>query len=318
MIDLVALLVLAAFGVLGAWRGALESAFRLLALAAGYGLAVLAALRAGGDLAASLGVPPWLGSTLAATGAFVASQILFGVGALVIRSAERRRLAEGARSVEDRTLGAVLGLFRGGAVVLLVGWLLLFVDALRVSGVATGLPDLSGASLPPLAGRVAEGTARAVLGAEGPAERVVTRMAGRPGETARRLRAVLEHDRVRALQADAGFWLAVEQGNVEGALGRASLRRLSADPALRRDLAALGVIDASEAASADRFRAALGEALAEMVPRLQQLRRDPEVQALLADREVQGLLRSGDAVALLAREDFRGVVSRALEAPPGP
>lgn len=313
MVDLLALLLLVAFGALGAWRGALESGFRLLALVAGYAIAAHTAVTAGGRFAEALGVAPWIGAPLAATAAFLASQVLFGIGAVGIRSAERRRLGESARSGADRALGAVLGFFRGSAVVLLIGWLLLFVDALRVAGVTAAAPDLSRAALPRVSGRVAEGTARAVLGDERPSARIVTAMAGRPAETAERLRAVLEHPRLQDLQQDTLFWSDVESGDVDRALARPTLRRLAADTALRRELAGLGVIGPDAAEEPDRFRAELAATLQQVAPRLRRLRRDPETQRLLRDPQVQRLLQEGDAQALLAHEDFRALVTRVLE-----
>jgi membrane protein required for colicin V production len=317
VVDLVALLLLAAFGSLGAWRGALESGFRLIALVAGYAIAAHAAVTAGGPVSDALGVAPWVGAPLAATAAFLASQVLFAIGAVLIRAAERRRLAASVRSAADRVLGAVFGLVRGGAIVLLLGWLLLFVDALRVTGLSEQAPNLSGASLPPLAGRVAEGTARAVLGDDQPGARIVTAMAGRPGETAEALRAMLEHPRLQDLQQDTRFWSDVENGDVDRALARDSMRRLAGDAALRRQLAGLGVIGPDAAAEPARFREALTETLEQLAPRLRSLRRDPETRRLLADPEVQRRLQAVDAQALLGREDFRGLVTRVLEASPG-
>ncbi len=318
MIDLAALLLLAVFGALGAWRGALMSGFRLLALVAGYALAAHAAVVSGPRVAEALDVAPWVAAPLAAIGAFVASQVLFAVVGLGLRSFDRRRLAEGVRSGLDRLLGAAFGLVRGGAVVLLVGWLLLFVDALRVTGAAEDLPDLSGAVLPRLSGGVAEGAAGLVLGDEDPGSRVVARMAGRPAETAERLQGVLEHPRFEALQRDARFWSHLERGEVEAALSRPSLQHLSQDRRLREDLGALGMIDGRAAASPRAFRDALGEGLREVAPRLQRLRSDPEAQRLLEDGEVRDLLEAGDLAALLAREDFRDLVSRMLEPPGAP
>ena len=71
------------------------------------------------------------------------------------------------------------------------------------------------------------------------------------------MRGVLDHPRVAALQNDADFWRRVDPGDLDGALALPSARALVADPALRGQLAQLGLVEPEEAASAEAFDRAL-------------------------------------------------------------
>jgi membrane protein required for colicin V production len=305
-LDLVLILVLIGFAWLGAWRGALESGLRLAAWIAGYAAAALAASRAGGPVADLLGAPAWLGMPLAGAFAFLAVQIAVAIAIVLAR----RRREPGGRSAGDRVLGGVLGAARGGLLVLLVGWLALFADAL-LAQLAASPPPLERSRAARLSGAVVESGAEAVLGREDPAARAATALAAHPRQALGALRDVLGHPRVLALQEDAEFWRLVEAGEIEVAMALPSARALTRDAELRAQLASLGLVEDSAAADPKAFERAIEEALAVAAVRVAELRADPELRALLEDPEVLALVERGDAFRLLTHPRFRSVLQRA-------
>jgi len=308
-LDLLLLVVLVGFTLLGAWRGALESGLRLVGWVAGYAAAFLAAPFAGGAVAALLGAPVWLGMPLAGTFAFLAVQIVFAIAIVLVR----RRREEAAPGNTDRLLGAFFGAARGGLLVILVGWLALFADALRSQALASQAPSLEHSRAARWSGAVVEDGASAVLGRSDPAARAATALVAHPRETLDALQGVLGHPRVVALQGDFEFWSRLDAGEVDRAMALPSFRALVRDADLRRQLGALGLVDAPVAADPLAFERVVGEALVAAAPRIAALRADPELRALLEDPEVQELVERGDALRLLADPRLRSVLRRAAE-----
>jgi uncharacterized membrane protein required for colicin V production len=305
-LDAILLAVFTGFALIGAFRGALESGLRLAGWVLGYAAAFAAASAGGEALAGALGAPVWLGMPLAGTIAFLATQALFAVAISVAR---RRR--EEAPNGLDRALGAAFGAARGALFALLIGWLGLLADGLRSQGMLTSLPPLESSVGARWSGVLAaEGTA-AALGRGDPGARAAAAMAAHPRQTLETMKDLLEHPRVVALQRDGDFWREVEAGEIEAALARPSARALTGDVGLRRDLAALGLVERAAAEHPIAFERALGDALGEASARLAKLRSDPEVRALFEDPEVLGLVERGDALGLLAHPRFQSVIRRA-------
>lgn len=306
-LDLLLLLVLLGFTLLGAWRGALESGLRLSGWIAGYLAAALAARFAGDGVAALFGAPGWLGMPLAGIFAFLAVQIAFAIAIVFAR----RRREQSEPGSGDRALGALFGAARGGLLIVLVGWLALFADALRAQGVAAGVPALEGSRAARMSGLVVEEAAGAALGRSDPGARAATALAAHPRRTLETLEDVLAHPLVLNLQSDAAFWQRVEAGNVNAALELPSARALVLDAELRGQLASLGLVDAAAATQPAAFERALAEALDAAARRLAELRSDPEMRALLEDPEVQGLVERRDAFGLLTHPRFQSLIRRA-------
>ena len=125
------------------------------------------------------------------------------------------------------------------------------------------------------------------------------------GETMEALRGVIEHPRVAELQDDAGFWSRVDQGDLDGALGRPERARPRRGPRLRGQLAELGLVTSERPRAPDAFEGALADRAGRRLERLARLRDDPEMRALLADPEVLGLVERRDALGLLSHPRFR-------------
>lgn len=306
-LDLLVFVLLLGFTLLGAWRGALESGLRLAGWIVGYAAAALAGAVAADATAALLGTPAWLGMPLAGTFAFLATQILFAIAVALAR----RRREESEPGSGDRALGALFGAARGGLVVVLVGWLALFADALRSEGLAAGLPSVEGSLAAEWSGVVVESGAGAMLGTSDPGARAATALAAHPRQSLEALRTVLDHPRVVALERDAEFWKQIEAGSVDAALALPSARALARDAGLREQLATLGLVDAAAGTNPLAFQQAFEDALRAAAERLATLRRDPEMRALLEDPEVLGLVERGDAFGLLTHPRFQSVLRRA-------
>lgn len=306
-LDLLLLVVLLAFTLLGAWRGALESGLRLSGWIAGYVAAALAAHFAGGSVAALFGAPAWLGMPLAGIFAFLAVQLAFAI-AIVLARRRREQTEPGSG---DRALGALFGAARGGLLIVLAGWLALFADAFRGQGLIAGLPALEGSRAAGWSGLVVEEAAGAALGRSDPGARAATALAAHPRRTLETLEDVLAHPLVVNLQGDAAFWKRVEAGDVDAALELPSARALTLDAELRGQLASLGLVDAAAAADPAAFERALADALGAASRRLAELRSDPEMRALLEDPEVLDLVERRDAFGLLTHPRFQSVIRRA-------
>ncbi|MBW2495086.1 MAG: hypothetical protein JRE43_10080, partial [Deltaproteobacteria bacterium] len=113
-----------------------------------------------------------------------------------------------------------------------------------------------------------------------------------------------------AVQQDAHFWANVEAGKIAAALNTRSFVRLSEDEELREHMASIGMIDRASAEAADQFRAAAGDVLSEIGPRIRKVRNDPELTGLLDDPEVVAMVESGDTIGLMNHPRFRRLVSR--------
>jgi uncharacterized membrane protein required for colicin V production len=308
-LDLIAVTVLASFATLGAVRGAFNTGMGLLTLVVAYGAAVLFAPVLAPAIEARLGLPELLALPLGGSvGFFGAYALMVFATALLRRIAERHGDEE--RSPRDRFLGGVFGAVRGGLIVLLISWLALWVDALRLTGTELPVPEVGGSTAAAVTGEVVETGLSAALSDAGAGGRVMARIAARPAVALEDLQGVLDDRNVASLRADEMFWTYVEHGNTDAAMNRAAFLRMSRDPALRGRFVALGLVDPAAADDPAIFRRDVGEVLRQVGPRLRGLRNDPELHALLEDPQVVAMVQSGDTIGLLRHAGFRSLVDR--------
>jgi membrane protein required for colicin V production len=311
-LDALSVIVLGLFAGFGALRGAVAGLLSLCGLALGYAAAVFAAGHYGAPVAELTGLPELAGVALAGTLAFAVTSAAFGLFAVLLRRC--RVLGSGRESSpRDRFLGAVFGGLRGALIVVLLGVLAGWVDALRSTGVAPALPELGDS----LTARASASAVEVGLGAalsDSPAGPVVARVVARPARSLAGFQELVEHPSIGALQGDAMFWSYVEHGNVEAAMNRMSFISIAGDEAFRGELAALGLIDESAAGDPAQFREAVGAVLGELGPRLHAIREDPEFQELIEDPDVLDHVAQGNTLALLGNARFRQVVARVASA----
>jgi hypothetical protein len=307
--DLLAIGLLALLSIRGAQRGALAGLLGLATLGLAYGAALLAGSRLGGAAAAAFGVPELVGTVIASTIAGTGALAALGLAARAACRAEaRRREREGGRSGGDRVAGAAFGALRAALLLLLVGWLGLWGEALWTARTGAPAEAPESALLRATSATVEAGTT-AVLGSEGAGARTVARVAARPAQALSGLQSVVASPAFASLRDDRAFWLRIEADRIDEALGRASFLALAHDDPTRQALAELGLVDERAAADPNAFRVAVREALLAVQPRLARLRDEPALRRLAEDPEVQEMLAAGDPWALLRHQGFQQLVA---------
>lgn len=312
-LDLVGLAILALFVALGASRGALASGFALLALGAAYASGILAATTLGPALGPVLGVSALLAPVAAGALGFALAFVACSAAGSLLGRRERARRGKAPRGGADRLGGALFGAVRGVFVVLLLGWLAQWVDALGQVDKAARPRLAEDSHLSALSQQAVEAGARAALGEESPGARAAARLLARPGQTLPELQSVLAHPKFDELAQDGVFWTLVEAGDVDRALDRLAFVQLAHDARLRNRLAALGLLDEADAASPSAFRREAKRVLEVVGPRLRRLREDPELERLAQDPEVVRLLERGEILGLVRHPGFQRVVTSVLE-----
>ena len=307
-LDLIALLVLACFATLGALRGWITSLFGILSLASGYLAAIALSPVLGPPLARALDLPELAAIPLAGTGLFFVCYGAVGITGKILARMTRRR--SGERSARDRFLGGVFGATRGLLVVVLLSWLAVWVDALRVTGVAPNMPSVGESTAAAISSEIIETGIAAALSDAGTGGRVVARLAARPAMAATQLQAVVDSPAIERLRSDGLFWTHVEHGNVDAAMNRLAFIELSKDEEMRTRLGDLGLVGPQAVDDPRVFREEFGAVLGEVGPRIKGLRDDPELKKLAEDPEVIAMVQRGDTLSLIGHPGVRRIVER--------
>jgi uncharacterized membrane protein required for colicin V production len=309
-IDLLALVLLAVFVVVGAMRGALASALSLVTLVGAYAAAVIFAPGFGPAVADGLQLPMLLATAVAGAGVFLVAFLGLGLVSSLVRWGERRRRAGSPRGAGDRALGAFFGSVRGVSLALLVGVLGYWLQAFNTLAGRPAAPAVADSTVAAMSQVVVESAAGALMDGDSTGGRLAVRAMAHPAQTFTAVQALLEDPRLEMLRDDGDFWAAVEAGHVDAATSRVSFTTVAYSQELRTRFADSGFITKADAANPEAFRAAVSAALAEAGPRIRRLREDPEVQRLAEDPEVIALLRDGNTLGLLRHPGFRRIVDR--------
>lgn len=314
-LDLGVLGILVAAALVGAVRGTLVSGVRLFGAVAAY----VGAWRLGPHAGEILGERFGLGGTLGllAGGLAVFAGLLLAMELLAagVKGIDRRRRDGFPRGGADRLGGAVVSAAAGFAFAILIGWLAVTVDALRLHTGNAALPSTEGSRFAPIARAAVRGVGEFALSGQGPTGAAVARAASEPAETFVRVQGLLENPHLLDLREDRVFWEHVEQGQYERAVSRSSYLALAYDGTTRRNFAELGLIDPAAADSSAAFRDMSVEALAAIGPRLRALREDPALERLASDPAIREMVLANDTLGLLRHPDVQQVIARALSDP---
>jgi uncharacterized membrane protein required for colicin V production len=314
-LDVVAFLALAGLATLGLVRGTLATGLRIVALVGAYAAAVIGSTAFAPFAAAQLNVPEVLGMAAAGSATFIVAYAVLGVASSLITRWEKRRRRGAPRSAGDRTGGALFGAAQGAIVVILLGWLGLWLQAGQSGGALESLPDTRGARVAVLTQTVVEKGAEAVLEENANGARAAIRAVVRPTETIENVTALAQGPRMRTLQQDRLFWSYVEHGAIDAALNRGSFLGAAYDSTFRQQLFELGLINQAAAADARLFRNRARDVLEQVSPRIQGLRQDPELAGLMQDPEIAQAVAANDTMALLANPKFRRMLRRVMDGP---
>ena len=315
-LDLIGLVVLGLFMLLGALRGTLATFLRTLSLVAAYGMAIALGPAFGPIVAESMSLPLMFGVPIAGSIAFAVTYLVYGVVAQVVGIRDRRRHEGEERSTADRIGGAGFGGLQGAFLMLLIGWLGLWIDAGHAAGTLESLPDTSNSALGRVTQQVVQTGGSVLIDDQDRGARMALKVASRPKETVQALQHILSNSRITGLQEDRLFWSYVENGALDSALNRPSFLGIAYDDTLRTELADVGLIRRHAASDPRLFRNEAHEALEVISPRIRNLRNDPVVKELLTDPAVVTALQSGDHLALLQNPRFRELVARVMEGAP--
>lgn len=315
-LDLIAIAFLGIFMLTGLLRGTLMSLIRIFTIVLSYLAAYWAAPRFGAELAERLSLPGALGLALMGTLAFIGSYVALSGLSWFIRSWERRRLDGGGRTPLDHIGGAVFGAVQGGIIVILVGWLGLWVEAGQATGALGGLPSMENSALTKISQKVVETGADALIDESDATGRFTINMVARPRETVQGLEEVMTNERMRDLQNDPLFWSYVENGAVDAALNQGSFLGLTYDESLRRELANLGVVPQEAVDNPGIFKAEARKALSQIGPRLNQIKSSQTMHDLENDPRILAMVQAGDYAGLLADPRVRDLLSQVGNAPP--
>lgn len=317
LLDLILFGFLAAFVAVGAHRGGLASGTSVVTLLLAYGGGIFCAQNLSEPLAARLAISELYAGVAAGSLGFIGSFVIAGLLGSLLRRWDEERLGEDSRGVADRAIGGLFGALRGGLVVLLLTWLVIWLDAARDLGAIQGLAQLPETENSRFAAAtrtvVAEAVGRALVeNGEAPeaGARLIARLAANPGPALKGLQDLLADDKIADLQRDKLFWTLIENGASERALNRLSFYQISHDAEMRKRLVDLGIVSPAAEGDVEAFRQEARLVFEEVGPKLKGLREDPELRRLAENPEIIRLLENGNTLALLNRPEIQSLVDR--------
>lgn len=317
LLDMILFGFLASFVAMGAYRGGLASGTSVVSLLLAYGGGIFCAKNLSETLAAELAIAELFAAAAAGTLGFIGTFVIAGLLGSLLKKWDEERLGEDARGVVDRAVGGFFGAIRGGLVVLLLTWLVIWLDAARDLGAIQGIAQLPQTEDSLFAdvtrSVVAEAVERAMVeNGEAPeaGARVMARLAASPGVALKGLQDLLADSKIANLQQDKLFWTLIENGASERALNRLSFYQISHDPEMRKRLVDLGIVGPRSLEDVEAFRQEARVVFDEVGPKLKGLREDPELQRLAENPEIIALLESGNTLALLNRPEIQSIVDR--------
>lgn len=317
LLDVILICLLVGFLLMGARRGALTSGTSVVTLLLAYGGGIFCAQNLSAAVAQRLAVSELYAGVAAGTLGFIATFVIAGLLGSLLRGWDRARLGDDPRGFVDRAVGGFFGLVRGSLVVLLLSWLMIWLDAARDLGAVQGLDQLPETENSRVA-RVTQTVVKEAVGramvesGESPATgaRLMARLASNPGPALSGLQDLLNDKKIADLQSDKLFWTLIENGASERALNRLSFYQVSHDDEMRARFVALGIVGPDAKDNVEVFRDEARIVFDQVGPKLKGLREDPELQQLAENPEIIRLLENGDTLALINRPEIQRLVDR--------
>jgi len=303
------------FVLLGALRGTFATATGLVALILSYVSAFMLGSALGSTVADRLELALIVGVAIAGGVAFLITHLVV----IVVAGRVRRMLAlrhepdeRPQRHWLDRVGGAACGALRGGLILMLIGWVMIWLGAGRDLGVErlANVPDTADAQLTKLTQKVVKGVVLAAMSGEGATVTFAARVATDPTPTLRSIRQFLDDPRIVAWGKDTRFWNEVENGDVDAAFESTTFLRAIRYKPLREHMATLGLISPEAVNDSRIFRDELTRVLRQVGPKIRQVRRAPELQQLAQDEALVEHLRNGDTMKIVTDPAVQHLVSR--------
>jgi membrane protein required for colicin V production len=317
LLDLILFGFLASFVALGAYRGGLASGTSVVSLLLAYAGGIFCAQNLSEPLAEKLAISELFAGVAAGSLGFIGSFVIAGLLGSLLKRWDEERLGEDSRGTVDRAVGGFFGAVRGGLVVLLLSWLVIWLDAARDLGAIQGLAQLPESEDSRFADAtrtvVSEVVSRALVeNGETPeaSARMMAKLAASPGVALKGLQVLLADEKIADLQRDRLFWTLIENGASERALNRLSFYQISHDAQMRKRLVDLGIVSVGAETDVEAFRQEARLVFDEVGPKLKGLREDPELRRLAENPEIIDLLENGDTLALLNRPEIQSIVDR--------
>jgi uncharacterized membrane protein required for colicin V production len=317
LLDVILCSLLGAFVLMGAYRGAPAAGTSVVSLLLAYGGGVYCAQNLSQALGDRLAISSLYAGVVAGSLGFVATFIVAGLLGSLLRGWDRDRLDGDSRGWLDRAGGGLFGGIRGGLVVLLLTWLVIWLDAARDLGAIEDieqLPQTEASSFASATRTVVAEVINRVMVEPGETPeagaRLLAQLASKPGTALKGLQDLLSDRKIEDLQHDKLFWTLIENGAAERALNRLSFYQISHDDEMRARLADLGIVSAAAASDVEAFRREARSVFEQVGPKLKGLREDPELLRLAENPAIVSLLESGETLALLNRPEIQSLVER--------
>ena len=314
MIDLFAVLSVAAAAAFGWRRGAVNMALWATGLVGGYVAALLLFRPVGSLLAASTGLPAVVAYPLAGTAVLLLTSSLVNGLARRFRKARASKIEDGwAPPGWDPFVGLALGGLYGGTVAIIVAWAASSLGGLYGSGASQVRSSLVGRASVPAIQQAVRVAAKIMLG-DPLVSNAVARLIADPQGGIEALNAALDDPRLRELAESESILEVIRSGDPSALTRNPTIAALAADETFMTTLRHFGVLErGSGPVSAEALSRAITTRAGPALRSVEALRNDPEIQEIMSGGPARAALESRDYVSLVTSEEFARLSDRVIE-----
>ncbi|MEM7563132.1 MAG: CvpA family protein, partial [Pseudomonadota bacterium] len=282
-------------------RGLLKSLSRIVGLIAGYAAAIVFS----NPLSQQLG--PWL--QVQGMIAYISAAVILFFGAGVLISILFWLIGKAftdsdAPSGGSRIGGALIGLFSGTVVAIILVWTFNFVQQMR--GAETAGSSDNDNPVTNIAKRVAGkavGTAMSLGSADPEVVQLSTAMAAAPGKITQRAQRLINSPEFQDLLHDPKTRELLRNGNSKALQDSEAFQKLVKNPDLIALAESTGLVDSDDQDPA-RTEALLAQKFSAIWGRAERVKDNPRVREILSDPEFQQKLNSGNPLDLLSNGEL--------------